>query len=146
MSGDRTFLGRGLRFPVSLNLNGGVSTSQLEENVRQSIFIILGTAPGERAFRRYFGCRIHELMFAPNNVATCVRAQAYCEDAISLFEPRVSRVKAFARTNSDEPNRIDIRVEYIIAGQNRPKNLVYPFYLRDREDDSYDATSGKSYP
>lgn len=145
MSGDRTFLGRGVRFPVSLSLSGGVSTSQLEDNVRQSIFIILGTAPGERVFRRYFGCRIHELMFAPNNTATCARAQVYCEDAITLFEPRVARVKAVARPNSDEPNRIDIRVEYIIAGQNRPRNLVYPFYLRNREDNPYDPTSGVSY-
>ena len=51
MSNDRDFLGSGLRFPVSVNLNGGVSSSQLEENVRQSIFIILGTAPGERLRR-----------------------------------------------------------------------------------------------
>ncbi len=146
MSGDRTFLGRGLRFPVSLSLSGGVSTSQLEDNVRQSIFIILGTAPGERVYRRYFGCQIHQLMFAPNNGATCARAQIYCEVAISKFEPRVSMVKAVAQPNPDEPNRIDIRIEYTIAGQNRPRNLVYPFYLRNRERDSYDPTSGVFYP
>ena len=46
-----------------MNLNGGVSTSALEENVRQSIFIILGTAPGERLHRPMFGCQIHDLMF-----------------------------------------------------------------------------------
>lgn len=146
MSDDRAFLGRGLRFPVSLSLGGGVSTSQLEENVRQSIFIILGTAPGERAFRRYFGCRIHDLMFAPNTPITAARAQVYCEDALSKFEPRISKVKAIARPNADEPNRLDIRIEYTIAGQNTPRNLVYPFYLRNREDDSYDRTSGRSYP
>ena len=67
MANDRDFLGKGLRFPVSINLNGGVSSSQLEENVRQSIFIILGTAPGERINRPEFGCQIHDLMFAPNN-------------------------------------------------------------------------------
>ena len=27
--------------------------------------IILGTAPGERVMRPYFGCDIHELLFAP---------------------------------------------------------------------------------
>ena len=48
MANDRDFLGKGLRFPVSVNLNGGVSRSAFEENVRQSPFIILGTAPGER--------------------------------------------------------------------------------------------------
>ena len=67
MSNEKDFLGKGLRFPVSINLNGGVSSSQLEENVRQSLFVILGTAPGERVNRPRFGCMIHDLMFAPNN-------------------------------------------------------------------------------
>ena len=92
MSSDRDFLGRGLRFPVSVNLNGGVSTSALEENVRQSIFIILGTAPGERINRPQFGCQIHDLMFAPNNDLTAARAEVYCEEAIYKFEPRIEKV------------------------------------------------------
>ena len=27
------------------------------------------------------------------------------------------------------PNRLDIRIEYMIAGQNNKRNLVFPFYL-----------------
>ena len=65
MSNDRDFLGKGLRFPVSVNLNGGVSSSQLEENVRQSIFIILGTAPGERINRPDFGVAISAILMRP---------------------------------------------------------------------------------
>src|ERR1700761_5700400 len=111
MPNDRDFPGRGLRFPVSVNLNGGVSSSQLEENVRQCIFIILGTAPGERLHRPQFGCQIHDLMFAPNNAVTSARAEIYCEEAIIKFEPRVSKVSCRALANPDEPNRLDIRVE-----------------------------------
>ena len=59
MANERDFLGKGLRFPVSVNLNGGVSSSALEENVRQSLFIILGTAPGERLSRPDFGATVH---------------------------------------------------------------------------------------
>src|SRR5512146_2312340 len=135
MANDRDFLGKGLRFPVSVNLNGGVSTSQLEENVRQSIFIILGTAPGERIYRPEFGCQIHDLMFAPNNPLTCARAKIYCEEAIYKFEPRVEHVACDARPNPDEPNRLDIRIEYVIAGKNDKRNLVFPFYLRNEDGD-----------
>ena len=38
--------------------------SQYEEDIRQSILIILETAPGERVMRPNFGCGIHELVFA----------------------------------------------------------------------------------
>ncbi|MBX3158753.1 MAG: GPW/gp25 family protein [Deltaproteobacteria bacterium] len=129
------FLGKGLRFPVSINLNGGVSSSALEENVRQSIFVILGTAPGERIQRPDFGCRIHDLMFAPNTDITAARAEVYCEEAIYKYEPRVESVTVRAAPNADQPNRLDIRIEYVIAGKNDKRNLVFPFYLRSEDDD-----------
>lgn len=145
MSNERDFLGKGLRFPVSVNLNGGVSSSTLEENVRQSIFIILGTAPGERVMRPDFGCRIHDLMFAPNNDITAARAEVYCEEAILKYEPRVSNVACVAGAHPDQPNRLDVRIEYVIAGRNDKRNLVYPFYLRTEEpDDPGSAADGGS--
>ena len=136
MSNERDFLGKGLRFPVSVNLNGGVSTSALEENVRQSIFVILGTAPGERLYRPDFGCRIHDLMFAANNQITAAAAEVYCEEAIYKYEPRISHVVCRARVNADEPNRMDIRIEYVIAETNEKRNLVYPFYLKNEDDNT----------
>jgi uncharacterized protein len=139
MANDRDFLGRGLRFPVSVNLNGGVSSSQLEENVRQSIFIILGTAPGERINRPFFGCQIHDLMFAPNNDLTGARAEIYCEEAIYKFEPRIEKVVCRAAPNVNEPNRLDIRIEYVIAGKNDKRNLVFPFYLKNEDEPALGA-------
>jgi phage baseplate assembly protein W len=135
MANDRDFLGKGLRFPVSVNLNGGVSSSVLEENVRQSIFIILGTAPGERIYRPDFGCRIHDLMFEPNNAITAAAAEVYCEEAIYKYEPRIESVTCRARPNADEPNRLDVRLEYVIAGKNEKRNLVYPFYLKQQDEE-----------
>jgi phage baseplate assembly protein W len=144
MSNERDFLGKGLRFPVSVNLNGGVSSSALDENVRQSIFIILGTAPGERIMRPDFGCRIHDLMFAPNNDITAARAEVYCEEAIYKYEPRVEKVACTANANSDQPNRLDIRIEYVIAGKHEKRNLVYPFYLRTEEDEAAEEAATKN--
>ena len=144
MSNERDFLGKGLRFPVSINLNGGVSASQLEENVRQSIFIILGTAPGERLFRPDFGCRIHDLMFAPNNDITAARAEVYCEEALYKYEPRISQVACRAAANVDQPNRLDVRVEYVIAGKNDKRNLVFPFYLKNEDEEVVNGSNGQN--
>ncbi len=135
MSNDRDFLGKGVRFPVSVNLNGGISSSGLEENVRQSLFIILGTAPGERIMRPDFGCRIHDLMFAPNSAITASLAEVYCVEAIYKYEPRIDKVECRAGAHPDQPNRLDIRIEYVIAGKNDKRNLVYPFYLRTEDDE-----------
>jgi uncharacterized protein len=135
MASEREFLGKGWRFPVAVNLTGGISSSTYEENVRESIFVILGTAPGERVKREDFGCRIHDLMFAPNNDETAARAEYYCEEAIYKYEPRIAEVQCKAFPNAGEPNRLDVRISYVIAGKSEKKNLVYPFYLLKPEDE-----------
>jgi uncharacterized protein len=124
------FLGRGWRFPVAVSRTGGIATSSASENIRESIFIILGTAPGERIQRPDFGCDIHELVFAPNNAATAALAEYYCEEALAKWEPRIRNVEVVANPASGHPNRLDIRINYVVRGINRPGNLVYPFYLR----------------
>jgi phage baseplate assembly protein W len=127
---DRDGLGRGLRFPVALNPSGGVSTIA-HDHVRQSLFVLLGTAVGERVGRPDYGCRIHDLMFAPNNALTAARAEVYCEEAIARHEPRVGRVEVHASPDPDAPNRLDIRIRYELAGGDEPRELVYPFHLQD---------------
>lgn len=136
MATDREFLGKGWRFPVAINLTGGVSSSAYEENVRESIFVILGTAPGERVKRPEFGCRIHDLMFHPNNHVTAALAEHYCEEALLKFEPRITNVEVVAGPSSTEPNRLDIRISYSVGDDNDPRNLVYPFYLRQPDEEA----------
>jgi phage baseplate assembly protein W len=130
----REFLGRGWRFPVAINRTGGISMSALEENIRESIFIILGTAPGERLMRPDFGCEIHELVFAPNNPTTAGLAVHYCTEALQKWEPRIEQIECTATPNKNEPNRLDIEIQYRVRATNTGRNLVYPFYLRKPEE------------
>jgi phage baseplate assembly protein W len=130
----KAFLGKGWRFGVDVDRTGGVSMSQYEESIRESIFIILGTAPGERLFRPGFGCDIHDLVFAPNNPNTCGLAAHYCEEALFKLEPRIDNIKAKARPSPDEPNKILIDIEYTVIVTHTQKNLVYPFYLKTEEE------------
>jgi uncharacterized protein len=136
MARRQDFLGRGWRFPVAISRTGGIATSAHGENIRESIFIILGTAPGERIQRPDFGCDVHELVFAPNNASTAALAEYYCEEALAKWEPRIKNFEVEAEPSRSEPNRLDIRISYVVRGINRPGNLVYPFYLRAPEENS----------
>lgn len=130
----REFLGRGWRFPVAINRTGGISMSALEENIRESIFIILGTAPTERLMRPDFGCEIHELVFAPNNPTTAGLAIHYVTEALQKWEPRIEKIEVSADPNRMEPNRLDVEISYVVRSTNVTRNLVYPFYLRKPEE------------
>jgi phage baseplate assembly protein W len=133
MATNKAYLGKGWRFAVDIDRTGGVSMSVFEESIRESIFIILGTAPGERIMRPTFGCDIHDLVFAPNNPNTCGLAAHYCEEALMKWEPRIAKVQAKARPSPDEPNKILIDIEYVVIANNVTRNLVYPFYLKENE-------------
>ena len=115
MATNKSFLGKGWRFPVDVDRTGGVSMSQLEENVRQSIFIILGTAPGERIMRPDFGCDIHDLMFAPNNAITAASPRTTARKRSTSASRASPKVTAKARPAPDEPNKILIDIEYVAS-------------------------------
>jgi len=131
----RSFLGRGWKYPVEVDRAGGIAMSELDESIRQSIFIILGTAPGERVMRPNFGCNIHDLIYAPNNLKTAALAGHYAIEALTKWEPRIEEVEAHADASADDPNRLDITVKYKVRATNNSRNLVYPFYIR-RSDES----------
>lgn len=126
----RSFLGKGWRFPVTIDRSGGVGQSAQDELIRESILIILGTAPGERVMRPHFGCEIHDLLFAPNNPNTAGLAAHYVVEALEKWEPRIEAINAAARPSQDEPNKLLIDIQYRVRGSNVTRNLVYPFYLR----------------
>jgi uncharacterized protein len=126
----RNFFGKGWKYPVEVARSGGIATAENEESIRQSILIVLGTAPGERVMRPHFGCEIHELVFAPNNVNTAGLAAHFCMESLNKWEPRIDDVEAHAEPSADDPNRLDIFIKYKVRSTNNSRNLVYPFYLR----------------
>ena len=130
---SKPFRGRGWKYPIELDRSGGVAYSELDESIRQSIHIILGTAPGERVMRPSFGCSIHDLIFAPNSMGTAGLAIHYVSEALMKWEPRIQDIEVEANPSDDDPNRLDIAIKYKVRATNNARNLVYPFYLRRSE-------------
>ncbi len=90
MADPREILGRGWAFPFRIDpANGAVGFSEFEENIRQCITVILGTRPGERQMLPDFGCRIHELLFAPSTSATAAMVTHHVRDALETWERRI---------------------------------------------------------
>jgi len=129
-----SFLGKGWKYPVEIDRTGGVGFSEDDESIRQSIFIILGTAPGERVMRPTFGCDIHELLYAPSNYASASMAAHFCMDALVKWEPRIKDVAVDAAPYADEPTRINISIHYRVRQTNVARNLLYPLYLAKGEE------------
>ncbi len=104
--------------------------STFEENIEESILIILGTALGERVMRPDFGCAIHDLVFAPNNSNTHGLIIYYVTEALNKWEPRIQALGVDCELGPGQGNRVNVSIEYQVIATNNVYNLVYPFYLQ----------------
>jgi phage baseplate assembly protein W len=124
----KTFLGVGWGFPVELNSFGAIQTAEYEESVRQAIWIILGTAKGERVMRPDFGCGIYDLVFGVNSASTSGKVAQAVREALLMYEPRIDVLDV--EVQPQEPgDTLLINIEYEVRTTNNVFNLVYPFYL-----------------
>jgi phage baseplate assembly protein W len=124
------FLGLGWNFPVGLDDGGQVELApDEEEGIRQSIWMILGTSPGERVMRPDFGCGIHEMVFGVNDAATASAAAGAVREALAVWEPRIDVLDVYAVPDPSRPNLLVIEINYQVRSTNSRFNLVYPFYL-----------------
>lgn len=123
------FIGRGWRFPVKPDPQGGLSLVEGPESVRQAIWLILTTAPGERQMRPEFGCGIHDLVFEANTAALHGLVQASVQGALVRWEPRIDVLGVRVEAPPEQPNLLLVHVDYRVRANNSFFNLVYPFFL-----------------
>ncbi len=124
------FLGVGWALPIQLDENGQIKVARYEESVKQSIWMILSTAKGERVMRPDFGCSIHEKVFSPNSLGTVGQIVSDVRDALIEWEPRIDVLDVDTIPDRNQPNVILIQINYQIRTTNNIFNLVYPFYLQ----------------
>jgi phage baseplate assembly protein W len=127
----REFLGVGWKFPIRVNARGGLSFSRHEQDIEEAIWILLGTAKGERVMQPDFGCGIHEHVFAPNDPGTRGVLAFEVQRSLADYEPRVLVDDVRVDDFPGAPNRLLICVDYRVRSTNAKRNLVYPFYLQE---------------
>ena len=128
----KEFMGRGWAYPFRIEpASGRIATAADEEDVRQSILIILKTAKGERVMRPDFGCGIHNLVFAAIDTALLAQVKRDVEDALRNYEARIAVTGVQARAGNLLDGQLIIEIDYRVRQTNQPGNLVFPFYFRE---------------
>jgi phage baseplate assembly protein W len=83
-------LGRGIGFPVRVGADGRVGWSVGEQNVRESVEIVLRTELRERLRLPDFGGGLERFLFEPNTTTTRRQIQDRIVKALAIWEPRIS--------------------------------------------------------
>jgi phage baseplate assembly protein W len=131
---DREYIGQGLAFPLQVNPQGGIALASGEHDIEQAIRVILSTAPGERVMRPEFGCRIHELIFAPQDAATESLVVYYVEEALAQWEPRIDVQEVDVSADPGRDGALLVEIKYRVKDTHDERSIVYPFFLSGEEE------------
>jgi phage baseplate assembly protein W len=131
---NKAFLGRGWAFPVQFEQGDySVSISEFENDVRESIIILLHTIKGERVMRPDYGTNVRDMIFEPLDTTTASLIGENVKRAILIHEPRVFVDKVQSDQDSLQ-GTVTVSIDYTIISTNTRYNLVYPLYLNEATD------------
>lgn len=134
MTVDKSFLGTGWGFPPEFNINGSVRYVSAEDDIYESLYILLSTSPGERVMQPTYGCGLKTQIFEEINETAVTVIVDLVRRAILFFEPRVLVESITVDSDSKEDvlnGLIKINITYIVRATNNRHNIVYPFYFTE---------------
>lgn len=129
---ENSFLGSGWSFPVTFSSgNYRVNLSRLEENVNDSIDIILQTKVGERNLNAQFGSGLQEFFFRRMDESLKGEIKDAVSNALLHNEPRITLTDVEVVFADKSNGRVEILVKYRYNTTNTRHNYVFPFYLNE---------------
>ena len=130
-----SFLGTGWAFPPAFDREStNVVLVSNEEDIKQSLGILLSTSLGERVMQPRYGCNLDDYVFESLSSSMIGFIKDRVEQAILFYEPRIVAEKVEV-TDSGSFDLIEgrfiISVEYTIPGTNSRFNYVYDYYKNE---------------
>lgn len=104
--------------------SGQISFPTIEQSVRQSIQIILRTAPGEQLMRPSFGAGLQNFLNETNTLTTRRRIHDAVTSALDQWEPRILLDRVDILDVADYPSRLRVEVAYRIRRTGAAQRLA----------------------
>ena len=126
---DKTFLGTGWSFPPCFDK--GYETISGENDIDQSLRLILFTNLGERMMNQTFGCNLSKYSFEAIGQTALTLMKDAIKAAVLKWEPRITLDQVEIDTADQLEGILRISLEYTVRITNSRTNLVYPYYLTE---------------
>lgn len=131
MGTDQSFLGSGWGFPPEFERDAGeVRMVHGEDDIVESLRILMATVPRERIMQPAFGCGLKQLVFESINESTLTLIRDAIQRAVLFFEPRIDLEDIEIDEGQSQEGVLLIRLDYRVRTTNSRSNLVFPFYFQ----------------
>ena len=129
---EQSFLGTGWGFPPAFG-RGGATVVMVSDNqdIEQSLQILLATRLGERVMQDTYGCDLHDMVFEEMDQVLVNNMTRTVSDAILFHEPRIVLDSLDVSESASIQGLLLISIGYTVRKTNSRFNMVYPFYLNE---------------
>jgi phage baseplate assembly protein W len=115
--------GKGLSFPPRVGPDGRVAWSEGEENVRESIRVILLTERRERLRLPGFGGGLSRYLFEPNTVTTRQLIKDRITKELAQWEPRVAVEDVSVEEDATDPQAAVATITYRLVATRKQETV-----------------------
>jgi uncharacterized protein len=109
--------------PYHLDARGRSAETSTDDHIRDLIFQVLFTSPGERVNRPEFGCGLKQLVFMPNSDALAIATQQLVQGALHRW---LENVIAIERVEvSAVESTLEVTVVYLRRDTGQRREEVF---------------------
>ncbi|SEL67059.1 hypothetical protein SAMN04487910_2984 [Aquimarina amphilecti] len=136
---NNKFLGNGWSFPPAFGVGGAeVELTSGEEDIKQSLQILLSTSLKERIMHPDFGCDLTQFLFEELDQKFANELSGIVSRAVLLYEPRIEVNNVLITDIDPENGVVHIDIDYMVRATNNRFNLIYPFYINEASSVAFD--------
>ncbi len=127
------FIGTGWAFPPAFTDGGAdVVLVQEDQDIFESLQIMLATGMGERVMREDYGCNLRDYLFEELDQRLLNHLRLAVADSIRRHETRIELEDIGFDVQADlQQSIVHIRISFRVRATNSRYNMVYPFYLTE---------------
>ena len=116
-------------FPYHLDGRGRTAETDEDDHIRDLIYQVLFTNPGERVNRPDFGCGIGQLVFMPNSDALATATQFLVQGALTRWLDAVIAVQRVEVTAVDNALTVGIVFVKRSTGEETSASFLSPWHV-----------------
>ena len=115
-----------LDHPFHFDGKGRTATTGADDHIRDMIFQVLFTNPGERVNRPDFGCGLLQMVFMPNSDALATATQFLVQGSLQRWLADVIQVERVQVTSDEERLVVDVSYRRLDNGQRQQDRFTSP--------------------
>ena len=128
------FIGSGIAYPMRIGPSGGIALASHDEEIAESMRLILGTSPGRAADAPRVRVPDPRAHLRPRRRHHDRADRLRGANSLQRWEPRIEVLDVEVTVADDQPSLLYIDVSYAVRDTNDRRNLVFPFYVIPEEE------------